>query len=1045
MHHETSPQTPRGPPDVRRVEAEENLEETEANADPNYLEKLLELKEDRCRRLQALIDLKEARLKSLRSPAPAAPPPAGESPPFLQRQSSSLVAVDPVGRNSAPLGKLQPLGRRDYLPTSLSFGAMGEPPVLRGRAPLQRTGLPREPVRRWHAGQLSADLTMREILDAVCRCSSSSASGEERELYTMTQLYTANGSASLGGTLGGLSGGLPAERPHASGDSTIDKGAHDLCPLRHVLSQPVDVVTNDALLLFARQLLTAAEAEHVSLHGGAEERRALCADLSKLSAEELNLAFRRACLKQQPQRTGGSLAGLLRVHLLFEIVHLVWAGLPAADSPPAAKEEEARSYLPADDRVIIEEISTEEEQILLKAEALSNEELEEFNGRMAAKALYLSKVRDLLDQQLEGLQAVGAYAVLGCDPSASDKELQSHYREAARRLHPDRGGEKVAFQQLQAAYEQILQQRKAQGGAPASRGPRPAKSKAASKKEKAAAAKKEKASAAKAEKRAADEAEVESEGEKKAVGADGEGEAEEKDVAAEAAEDRAEEAKKAEAEASDEKENVDAQQQQEGGSKEAKDEAEGEGAKDEAEGKGAEDEAEGEAADALEEGLPTTDPAAAAAAAEAAARAAVAVEEEESADITPEEMCDAAEQAAEAARACAASSRIGKRVAELGVSGWGVLCDCAQCVLRTGRSAASNVSRVGNAAMQAPDWMSDTLDAATGRQLNKRAERELRSLMEDMVTTVRQGRCAVLAANVCTAKAADAAQIVLSLIRLPPNPERLTSAVGAAAISSLMARVADVLSEITTAVGEAAEYAMSTAVAVAAMQRKAELVRELAEASDEKSPASENESDDDEAAREAREAREKAARDKAAAEAAGEGQVRQAVRRRLENARWMKKLHAEVGGVQSKIRLLVTSSPQLLPGITVAEKEALFQQLVDVLTAAEQPVTRRWYQSTWHEGGGGGDAAVVAEWCEFVQGQFDFIGHAASRESLPVPTSLAARLLRQCALVDGELTHALCTAALQRVLLFAPDTTIRDLQLLALRRKLSSAITTLVG
>lgn len=102
------------------------------------------------------------------------------------------------------------------------------------------------------------------------------------------------------------------------------------------------------------------------------------------------------------------------------------------------------------------------------------------------------------------------------------------------------------------------------------------------------------------------------------------------------------------------------------------------------------------------EDLPSTDPFTAAAEAEAAARAAVAVEEEEEGEgeINPEEMCDVAEQAAEAARACAASSRIGKRVAELGVSGWGVLCDCAQCVLRTGRSAASKVSRVGNAAMQ---------------------------------------------------------------------------------------------------------------------------------------------------------------------------------------------------------------------------------------------------------------------------------------------------------------------------------------------------------
>jgi len=77
------------------------------------------------------------------------------------------------------------------------------------------------------------------------------------------------------------------------------------------------------------------------------------------------------------------------------------------------------------------------------AEGLTEAQLDDFNGRMAAKALYLSKVRDLLDQQLDGLQAVGAYAVLGCDPRASDKELQTRYREAARRLHPDRGGDKV--------------------------------------------------------------------------------------------------------------------------------------------------------------------------------------------------------------------------------------------------------------------------------------------------------------------------------------------------------------------------------------------------------------------------------------------------------------------------------------------------------------------------------------------------------------------------------------------------------------------------
>lgn len=202
-----------------------------------------------------------------------------------------------------------------------------------------------------------------------------------------------------------------------------------------------------------------------------------------------------------------------------------------------------------------------------------------------------------------------------------------------------------------------------------------------------------------------------------------------------------------------------------------------------------------------------------AAAAEEAARAAAAGYEvgDEEEDMTPEEMCAAAEAAAEAARACAASSRIAKRVVELGSGGWGVLCDCAQCVLRTSRAAALKVSKVGHAAMQAsssrrvacndrprqpapskiiggvhvfflrhsksppipfqatldsahsrqpavmytqaPSWTSEALDAATGRQLGRRAEREMRSLMEDMVTTVRQGRQAFLGLQLCGSRA----------------------------------------------------------------------------------------------------------------------------------------------------------------------------------------------------------------------------------------------------------------------------------------------------
>jgi hypothetical protein len=58
-------------------------------------------------------------------------------------------------------------------------------------------------VQRWHAGSISGDLALREILDAVCRVRSGrDASPEERELAAMTQSFTADGMLSLGGPLG---------------------------------------------------------------------------------------------------------------------------------------------------------------------------------------------------------------------------------------------------------------------------------------------------------------------------------------------------------------------------------------------------------------------------------------------------------------------------------------------------------------------------------------------------------------------------------------------------------------------------------------------------------------------------------------------------------------------------------------------------------------------------------------------------------------------------------------------------------------------------
>ena len=107
------------------------------------------------------------------------------------------------------------------------------------------------------------------------------------------------------------------------------------------------------------------------------------------------------------------------------------------------------------------------------------------------------------------------------------------------------------------------------------------------------------------------------------------------------------------------------------------------------------------------------------------------------------------------------------------------------------------------------------------------------------------------------------------------------------------------------------------------------------------------------------------------------------------------------------------------------EKEALFQQLAEVLRAAEAPVLRRWYR----EAGRGEEAEQAAEeleehlagWLCLARRRVAFLFHAADLRGLPVPSSLEARLLRQAALVDFELTaHLVRSLLLLRVPLFAP-------------------------
>ena len=52
------------------------------------------------------------------------------------------------------------------------------------------------------------------------------------------------------------------------------------------------------------------------------------------------------------------------------------------------------------------------------------------------------------------------YNILGVSKTASDDEIKNAYRKLARTHHPDKGGNKEKFQEIQTAYEILSDENK---------------------------------------------------------------------------------------------------------------------------------------------------------------------------------------------------------------------------------------------------------------------------------------------------------------------------------------------------------------------------------------------------------------------------------------------------------------------------------------------------------------------------------------------------------------------------------------------------------
>lgn len=76
-------------------------------------------------------------------------------------------------------------------------------------------------------------------------------------------------------------------------------------------------------------------------------------------------------------------------------------------------------------------------------------------------------VSDFLERAFTGFTALPSsfitpyndpYAILGIQKNATKDEIKKAYHSKAKELHPDVGGSTQAFQDLQEAYEKLLNQ-----------------------------------------------------------------------------------------------------------------------------------------------------------------------------------------------------------------------------------------------------------------------------------------------------------------------------------------------------------------------------------------------------------------------------------------------------------------------------------------------------------------------------------------------------------------------------------------------------------
>jgi len=177
-------------------------------------------------------------------------------------------------------------------------------------------------------------------------------------------------------------------------------------------------------------------------------------DWSSFVSEEISLAYRRMCLRGHPSR-GGAPRAYLKLQVAMELVRAF-----AGEAGPLEPARGSLDGFVLNDLTLARELQLSAKEAEEEAGQLSQEHLEEMNRALDEYILRQMCFKSEIVDEIARLHEDSAYAILGVSSDATDAEIKRAYRLVAMQCHPDKGGDKEDFQELNNAYEKIMEQRR---------------------------------------------------------------------------------------------------------------------------------------------------------------------------------------------------------------------------------------------------------------------------------------------------------------------------------------------------------------------------------------------------------------------------------------------------------------------------------------------------------------------------------------------------------------------------------------------------------